>query len=603
MTVGGEEIVAGPGDIVVIEPDVPHRFTAIGDEKLFAVAVHASDRFIIEWLGDEGPDTPPRGIRSGCCRHTRDRMDHIVSIRSTILTTVLAASLLQQLSPRAGELRRLRRHRRRPRDVSRNAAARDRRRSSSSRERATAPRTGARSSIRPTRRTTPTTTPWPGARAICTGATRRSFPRWRASPASAPTTAPDVRLDGTGPVDAGRPAASGRPGGGRPAPAADGCAGEPGPYVLVPHSYGGVVATLFARTWPDEVAGLVMVDAVTPLMREVASPEAVAKWDALNQRSVPEAPEAVMLLDAFAQDRCDGAAAPDAGGGAARRQAVAAALDPEGGARGGRGHLRRVAGLGGAARREPRRQARSPRRRAVTTSMPTRPRSSSTPFTRSSTQCGTARPVWSEQDQDIRRRPPVRWPETPRQREASHASPPRRRTVDGPARRRRSGGSRSRPTEPGSSTSATVARCSSSAAAAARRRSCSSPAASRRAGSGPTRSRPTTRCTTRQTTPSRPEAATRRSSTPRSFRPSPSSPGSASTTARTPPSATTSPGNAAAWSPRRSRSRTGSRTTSPTCYALLEAAGEPSPYVLVAHSYGGMIAELFARRYPARGRR
>ena len=38
-------------------------------------------------------------------------------------------------------------------------------------------------------------------------------------------------------------------------------AGEPGPYVLVPHSYGGVVATLFARTWPTEVDGLVMVDA------------------------------------------------------------------------------------------------------------------------------------------------------------------------------------------------------------------------------------------------------------------------------------------------------------------------------------------------------
>ena len=76
-------------------------------------------------------------------------------------------------------------------------------------------------------------------------------------------------------------------------------AGEPGPYVLVPHSYGGLVATLFARTWPDEVDGLVMVDAATPLMREVASPEAVAKWDEVNRRSVPQAPEAVMLLDAF----------------------------------------------------------------------------------------------------------------------------------------------------------------------------------------------------------------------------------------------------------------------------------------------------------------
>src|SRR5688572_20799261 len=48
-------------------------------------------------------------------------------------------------------------------------------------------------------------------------------------------------------------------------------AGELGPYVLVPHSYGGVIATLFARTWPDEVEGLVMVDAATPLIREVVS--------------------------------------------------------------------------------------------------------------------------------------------------------------------------------------------------------------------------------------------------------------------------------------------------------------------------------------------
>ena len=78
-------------------------------------------------------------------------------------------------------------------------------------------------------------------------------------------------------------------------------AGGSGPYVLVPHSYGGVVATLFARTWPTEVGGLVMVDTVTPLIRQIASPEALAKWDEVNRRSVPEAPEAVMLIDAFAK--------------------------------------------------------------------------------------------------------------------------------------------------------------------------------------------------------------------------------------------------------------------------------------------------------------
>ena len=76
-------------------------------------------------------------------------------------------------------------------------------------------------------------------------------------------------------------------------------AGEFGPYVLVAHSYGGVIAMLFARTWPAEVAGLVMVDAATELMRSVVSPEALAKWDEVNRRSSPEAPEAVMLIDAF----------------------------------------------------------------------------------------------------------------------------------------------------------------------------------------------------------------------------------------------------------------------------------------------------------------
>ena len=52
MTVDGEEVVAGPGDIVVIGPETSHRFTAIGDERLDVVCIHASDRFIIKWLSD-----------------------------------------------------------------------------------------------------------------------------------------------------------------------------------------------------------------------------------------------------------------------------------------------------------------------------------------------------------------------------------------------------------------------------------------------------------------------------------------------------------------------------------------------------------------------
>jgi pimeloyl-ACP methyl ester carboxylesterase len=69
----------------------------------------------------------------------------------------------------------------------------------------------------------------------------------------------------------------------------------------VAHSYGGVVAMLYARTYPQDVAGLVMVDVATELMKQVASPKALAAWDASNRMSFPEAPEAVELLDAFAK--------------------------------------------------------------------------------------------------------------------------------------------------------------------------------------------------------------------------------------------------------------------------------------------------------------
>ena len=50
MVVDGEEVVAGAGDIVVIGPATPHRFTAIGDQQLEMVCVHASERVIIETL-------------------------------------------------------------------------------------------------------------------------------------------------------------------------------------------------------------------------------------------------------------------------------------------------------------------------------------------------------------------------------------------------------------------------------------------------------------------------------------------------------------------------------------------------------------------------
>lgn len=48
---------------------------------------------------------------------------------------------------------------------------------------------------------------------------------------------------------------------------------EPTPYVMVGHSYGGLVAKLYARFYPQDVSGLVLVDALTEGLREAETPE------------------------------------------------------------------------------------------------------------------------------------------------------------------------------------------------------------------------------------------------------------------------------------------------------------------------------------------
>jgi pimeloyl-ACP methyl ester carboxylesterase len=52
----------------------------------------------------------------------------------------------------------------------------------------------------------------------------------------------------------------------------------PGPYVLAGHSMGGFFARLYASTYPDEVVGMVLVDAYSELLESVMSPE---RWQAL----------------------------------------------------------------------------------------------------------------------------------------------------------------------------------------------------------------------------------------------------------------------------------------------------------------------------------
>jgi mannose-6-phosphate isomerase-like protein (cupin superfamily) len=50
MVVDGVEAVAHAGDIIVIGPATPHRFTAIGEERLDMIAIHHTERFMIEPL-------------------------------------------------------------------------------------------------------------------------------------------------------------------------------------------------------------------------------------------------------------------------------------------------------------------------------------------------------------------------------------------------------------------------------------------------------------------------------------------------------------------------------------------------------------------------
>jgi mannose-6-phosphate isomerase-like protein (cupin superfamily) len=42
----GEDLEAGPGDIVVVGPETPHKFENLGPGRLDLVCVHASPRII-----------------------------------------------------------------------------------------------------------------------------------------------------------------------------------------------------------------------------------------------------------------------------------------------------------------------------------------------------------------------------------------------------------------------------------------------------------------------------------------------------------------------------------------------------------------------------
>ena len=47
---GDERLAARPGDIVVVPPDTPHKFTNDGPGRSKLVCIHANPAFVTEWL-------------------------------------------------------------------------------------------------------------------------------------------------------------------------------------------------------------------------------------------------------------------------------------------------------------------------------------------------------------------------------------------------------------------------------------------------------------------------------------------------------------------------------------------------------------------------
>jgi pimeloyl-ACP methyl ester carboxylesterase len=81
-------------------------------------------------------------------------------------------------------------------------------------------------------------------------------------------------------------------------------AGEPPPFIMVGHSYGGIIVRLFAQYYPHEVAGLVLLDASAPdqfvRLPEAALPTALIAAARSGARTV-SMPKLVAALPAELQ--------------------------------------------------------------------------------------------------------------------------------------------------------------------------------------------------------------------------------------------------------------------------------------------------------------
>jgi pimeloyl-ACP methyl ester carboxylesterase len=62
----------------------------------------------------------------------------------------------------------------------------------------------------------------------------------------------------------------------------------PGPFVLVGHSYGGLIVRLYASTYPSDVVGLVLIDTLTEFLYDALTPKQQAIWIRLNSNYSPD---------------------------------------------------------------------------------------------------------------------------------------------------------------------------------------------------------------------------------------------------------------------------------------------------------------------------
>ena len=74
-----------------------------------------------------------------------------------------------------------------------------------------------------------------------------------------------------------------------------------GPYVLVAHSYGGLIAELYASTYPEEVAGRVHLDVTNRFLKDTFTKKQLQELEDSAKSFNPEHPDAerLMLLEAF----------------------------------------------------------------------------------------------------------------------------------------------------------------------------------------------------------------------------------------------------------------------------------------------------------------